>query len=437
MFGKKQKTSHHGISNDFRDRCATLKLLLINYVIENHPGAIEIQMDSLVDELGGATESDVTHAIDAAIHETRFANGEHILDRFVANHDDLREDDAKLVLSWRDWLFGVFRVTSSDGSVADSINLVDGLEYRLVATEDSLEVKRALRRGGYIVSRIVPIENNWMISGEQQLLEKGDERLAYGLAGQLAQKSPRLFFRNPANLALAREQLQDEYRRFLADFGAPWIMGTWDVIQDHWRRFTLAKADEEFKVRGEKLLGLPSEMRNAETVGLIFDPEGGMFFLEDFGQFLAALNDPGRLSNPAIRSTVHGYLTEHGVAPRIFELVWQRRPAQLNSLLGALLGQSEFDWGRLGEDCLREHNPLFLDQPQYPGLLPLNRKQVEGIRYLQEQQALAEAEEMSAVVNHLNSTDLIRKGTKTTNETARNKKRKSKLAKQSRKRNRR
>ncbi len=436
MFGKNGNNPFQGISDEFLDQCAALKSLLVKYVIENYRESLDFQVDRLVDEFDAVTEGDMTHVIDAAIHETRFPNGEHILERFVADHDELSDEEIKLLLSWRDWLVGVFKVTSSDGPVVDSINLVDDLEYRLVATSDSQETRRALRRCGFIVSRIVPVENSWMISGEQRVLAKDEEALAYGLAAELAQKSPRLFFRNPANLAMARENLQDEYERFLEEFGAPWVMGTWDVIQDRWRSFTLAKASEEFKGRGKRFLSLPTELRDAETVGMIFDPDGGLFFLEDFGLFLAALNDPASVRKSTIRSTVSGYLTGQGVSPIIFELVWRQRPAQLNALLGALLGQPDFDWARMGEACLREHNPLFLNEPRYPGLLPLNSKQVEGFRYLRERQALAEAAERLAMASHLDNADLIRKGTKTTKETPRKAKRKLKMAKNARKRNR-
>ena len=437
MFGKKQKAFLHGVSSEFLDRYAALKLQLVNYVIENHHEALEFQADRLVDEFSTLTDHDMTLAVDAAIYETRFSDGDHILDRFVAEHDDLCDEDVNLLLSWRDWLVGVFRVTSSDGPVVDSINLIDDLEYRLVATNNSPETRRALKRSGFIISRIVPVGYGWMISGEQRLLARNEEMLAYGLAAELAQKSPRLFFRNPANLALAREHVRDEYERFLEEFGAPWIMGTWDVIQDRWRKFTFAKAHEEFKSRGEQELRLPAELRDAETVGMIFDPDGGMFFLADFGLFLAALNDPARVKEPTIHSTVNGYLTDPGVSPVIFELVWRRHSAKLNTLLGCLLGQPDFDWARMGEGCLRKHNPLFLDEPRYPGLLPLNSQQVEGLRYMQEQQVLRETAEMSAMASHLDAADLTGKGTKTTNESPRKTKRKRKMVQKARKRNRR
>jgi len=134
---------------------------------------------------------------------------------------------------------------------------------------------------------------------------------------------------------------------------------------------------------------------------------------------------------------VHGYLTDQGVAPVIFELVWRQRPAQLNALLGALLDQPDFEWDSMGDACLREHNPMFLDEPRYPGIMPLNSKQVEGFRYLREQQTLAETAEMSATASSLDNADLIRKGTKTTKETPRKTKRKRKMVKKARKRNRR
>lgn len=437
MFGKMQPSPFDGIPDEFLERCAALKQQLVDDVIENHREAVEIQLRRQADRDTKMSDLSMLHAIDAAIHETRFSNGDHLLERFVANHGDLSKQDVSLVLSWRDWIVGVFRVTGGDGRVVDSINLVDDLEYRLVATNDSLETRRALRRGGFIVSRIVPVEDCWMISGDQRILDADDEVFAFGLAAELAQDSPGLFFRNPANLAQAREHLRDEYERFLFEFGAPWVMGTWDVIQDCWRKFTFAKAVEEFKSLGEQSISLPAELRDAETVGMIFDPDGGVFFLAEFALFLAALNDPASVKKPTFHAVVYGYLTEPGVSPIIFELAWRQQPEQLNALLGCLLGRPEFDWARMGEDCLREYNPSFLDEPRYPGVLPLNSKQVEGLRSLHEEQARWEAAELLPTEAAVHIADLTGKGTKTTNQTPRRNKRKRSMQRNARKRNRR
>ncbi len=294
-----------------------------------------------------------------------------------------------------------------------------------------------------------------MVSGCQRFVDKDEAKVAYGISGHLAQASPRFFFRNPANLALARKQVQGQYPCFLERFGLPWIMGTWDVIQDCWREFALSSAVGEFQEPRNQVLSLPAYLREAETIGMICDPDNGVFFLEEFGLFLAALHDPARLKNRLIRKTVFDYLTESDVAPAIFGIVWRHRPAQLNALLGTLLHRPDFDWARMGEDCLREYNPEFLEKPRYPGLVPLSEQQVEGLRYLEDWRGLedwhvlenwdileeswmsAETAELLDGEYEFGPVDLTRKGTKATNMTPPKRKRKRKKAKQARRRNRR
>lgn len=333
------------------------------------------------------TDIEFRNAVEGVIDEKRLPDGETVIDRFVRETPDLSARDAEIVLGWRDSIIGVFRLEQSNGPVADAVNLVDGLEYRLVANNDTREIRRALSGRGFIISRIVSLLDAWMFSGGQTLLPASEKRAAYGLAAKMALKSPRLFFRNPGNLENALDSEKKKHHRFVRHFGAPWIMGAPEQIEHRWREFMLPDVEDSNAEKSNEMFCLPPSLQKAETVGMVHDPREGFYFLRDFGVFMDALRFPEKARERKAREVLLGYLEEPGVSPAIFSLAAVERPDQLNALLATLLDRPGFDWARDGEECLREHNPGFLDQPRFPSTLSLNDNMVDGLRFVNERAA--------------------------------------------------
>jgi len=201
----------------------------------------------------------------------------------------------------------------------------------------------------------------------------------------VAERSPKMFFRNPRNLERAWEAEREQHRRFREMFGAPWVVGTPEVIEEKWRDFMRAKLAPEAASRVSEMCRLSPDVRSHRTVGMIHYAKEGLLFLEEFGGFLDALQDPSRLAPGNNAHIVMGYLESPGVSPVVFDLAFEERPEQLNRMLAVLLDRPGFDWGVDREACLRRHNPDFLDEPRLPGTLPLDHKLIEGLQHLHEQ----------------------------------------------------
>lgn len=354
----------------------------MDFVQDRFVQEIRTRTREIADNPRHPNDEDVLLATDDVIHGSRLRDGRHLIELFV-EEVDLTADDAEIVLGWRDAFFGMFRLGARNLDVVTTTNLVDDLEYRLFATQDSPAVRAALSPGGYLVSRVVPVQDLWMVSGGQRVIPRRLKRLAFGMAAEFAQNEPSVFFRNPKNLEKARAMDRKQSERFVEMFGAQWIVGTPDEVERRWREFmTRDLPDRESASRLAATMVLPRQVRGAKTVGLIADPEEGIYFLVDFGVFLDALHDPESARKRKTRKVVLGYLEEDSVSPAIFDLIARHRPEQLNQMFAVALGRPGFEWNRDGKAVLAAHNPEFLAAPRFPSSLPMSDELLDGLRYV-------------------------------------------------------
>ncbi|WP_141576275.1 hypothetical protein [Actinomadura sp. WMMA1423] len=155
-------------------------------------------------------------AIEDFLFTHRLPNGSRVVERFVAEHRDLEEQDKALVLGWLDNVQGMFEIMEpygDDGIIA--YNHVDELTYRVRSNMGPKGVE-SLTPGTIVIGGIVPVGAEWMISGTPMAFaaEQADDVLA-GLP-EIVMRYPARAFRNPEILARARE-LQDEQRRAFID----------------------------------------------------------------------------------------------------------------------------------------------------------------------------------------------------------------------------
>lgn len=390
--------------SELLDFLAEIKRKLVGFVSEAYANDVRAQL-ATQSRNEPITESAIKNAIETVIYDKRFKNGETVIDRFVSESSELSPREAAIVLGWRDSLFGVFHLERGSGPIAESVNLVDDMRYRLVTNNDIPEVRRMLRSRGFLLSRIVPVLDAWMLSGGQTILKASEKKVAYGMAAEMAQQAPHLFFRNPKNLEKALDVEEKRYQRFVDHFGAPWIVGTAREIENRWYEFMLPDAEESIAKETKEMLRLPRSLHKAKTVGMIQDPREGQYFLEDFGIFLDALHDPSKAKERQIREVLFGYLEDPSVSPCIFSLASKERPDRLNEMLAQLLDHQNFDWDRDGEDYLRKHNPQFIERPRIPSTLPLNNDLVDGLKYLKERDAAKASAGKASIVDEMIADD--------------------------------
>jgi hypothetical protein len=363
------------------DMCGSLKQKLVAFVQANYTQ--EIRTNPAIGTKTTFSQGDITRATESVLYEYRHKNGDTVIDRFVQQSSQLSPQQKEIVDGWKTSFWGVFKLHDSSGQGVDAVNLVDDLKYRLVSNTNTLEVRRMLRGKGFVMSRIVPLFDAWMFSGTQQTMSASENRMAYGFAAQLAQSYPHLFFRNPINLERSIEREKQNYLHFVERFGAPWIVGKAGEIEKQSKEFMFPDDSEMIPADVDEMVALPKVLHRAKTVGMICDPKEGMYFLEEFGEFLDALHNPANAKRRKTRNLLLGYLEGTGVSPAVFSFVAEERPEASNRMMAELLSHPGFTWEKDGEACLRRYNPEFVEHPRYPGTILLNDKLMDGLKYLQ------------------------------------------------------
>jgi len=132
-------------------------------------------------------------------------------------------DRAGMVLGWRDVVEGIFEVRGRDGAAYVMENLIDDLTYR-VRSNTGTGVFRQIPRRSVVITRLVPIGDEWLISGATNVFPARYRAELYRAAAEQAIRSPELGFRNPDMLARAWELQRADRKRFVRLFGADLIV---------------------------------------------------------------------------------------------------------------------------------------------------------------------------------------------------------------------
>lgn len=371
-------TTTHPATDDLTallSRCARLKESVVEFAGNNYRAEIQAKLAARKQSVSTMSQWDVAGSIDDVIHE-KDDEGHSLLDDFAQSAPNLSDEDRAIVLGWRESLWGIFEVHSHQGAVLQTTNLVDSLDYRLVGTSQDPKLFASLSRPGFLLTRIDQLGDLWMISGMQSLVKPSDRPIAFGMAARLALEKPALFFRNPVNLENGRAADRAAHERFVAHVGAPWIIGTPSEVERRNNELLASHAAPS----STPLFRLPSELQEAETVGLFSDPIEGMLLFPHAGSLMRALEDPAALDDEEIREVVLDYLDTPGSSPAILRLLAQHRPSQLDAMMARLLDRPGFGWERDGEALLRERNPSFLQRVILPSQLPMRGELLEGAK---------------------------------------------------------
>lgn len=168
-----------------------------------------------------ADEHELTNFIDRFALQHRLPDGHTVVEHFVAARPDLATREQDMLLGWRDVVEGIFEIGRRDGDALVAVNLIDEMRYRLHSNMGPSTLTR-FPRGHFLITRIVPIGDDWLLSGAQAVLPKAHRKEILRIAAEQAVQHPELIFRNPERLARAWELQRWEQERFIQFFGATW-----------------------------------------------------------------------------------------------------------------------------------------------------------------------------------------------------------------------
>jgi hypothetical protein len=216
------------------------------------------------------------------------------------------------------------------------VGLVDELPYR-VRSNTGPAVFRRMPRGSFLIARLVPVGDEWMLSGPTSVLPPAERDVAYRLALTMALRTPQAVFRNPEKLALTWERQRAERERFIRFFGADLVVVPGDQAQERLNAFCTfcregalrAAASGRSRGRGNAvgpLVELPPDLVESQTVALIHDDTDGLGFYAEFGLVEEAFANPDLVRRRRWQEQVLCFLHDDSVEPMVLRRLADRDP---------------------------------------------------------------------------------------------------------------
>lgn len=340
----------------------------------------EVLREHLPDGFVG-DESELVTALDHFLLQHELRGGKTVVERFVDGRPDLPEHERELLLGWRNVVEGIFEVQGRDGDALVVENLVDELTYRVYSNMGP-SVFRPLKRGGFMIGRLVPVGPEWLISGVFACCPKRDRAAIHRVAYEMTMRHPERAFRNLDKLARAQQLQKTHHDRFLRFFGADFIVIPGAQLTERMRSFYTFCRDQavaELAASGNQPKDLPFHHSDypaglvaSDSVAVTHDEVEGMGVYAEFGMIEEAFDDPTLLRHPDYRRRVRDYLDDPTVSPLLFVRMAARDPERTNLVFRKLLGRKHFDWAIDGERLMRRRKSHHFEQPHLPRIVPIS-----------------------------------------------------------------
>lgn len=306
-----------------------------------------------------ADDDEAALFVDGFLLGHRLSDGRTPVERFVRARGDLPRGDRDLMLGWVDPLESVFEAGERDGETLSALNLVDELTYE-VRSNMGLEGLAPLTPGTIMAVRLVPVLDQWMITGPLIALPAAEAEPLLRIAAQRAATHLEGDCRNPRHREIALQMTQERRAAFVAYFGSDLVVVPGAefarVLEGYWDA-----TGAEAVVRHP----IPADLAAAGTVGLIFDAEDGLGYYEEFGLLRSAFTEE-MPSRPAL-SLVRSYVESPATSPLPVQRCVAAHPDRADAVVGAALGRRGFSWARDGEALLRRYKPDYHGRP-HPGV---------------------------------------------------------------------
>jgi hypothetical protein len=315
---------------------------------------------------------------DCFVLEHKLPSGRTVVEEFVAAHPQLAEPEREMLLGWQDVVQGPFEVQRRDGQALVAESLVDDLTYR-VRSNMGPAVFRQMPRRSFIIARLVPVGDEWMLSGPTSVLRATERDIAYELALDMSMRAPEAVFRNPEKLARAWEQQRADRERFIRFFGADLVVVPGEQAQERLNAYYRFCREEILGPEPDGLprgasVELPPDLIDADTVALIYDEKDGLGFYAEFGLVEEAFAKPDLLRRRRWREQSLSYLHDDSVEPMVLRRLADRDPDKASAVFRRLLKRPRFDWNRDGEELMREVKPGYYVRPPRPRVSPLGER---------------------------------------------------------------
>ncbi|MET3923869.1 hypothetical protein [Arthrobacter sp. UYEF20] len=295
-------------------------------------------------ERGGEGQDQWAQAVELLLYYPDQDGREPLLERYLRTNKNIGPEDRLVYESWRDRnVLGVFHVDARKGARLGL--LIDEMDYPAYATAGA-EAISVVQRGGYILTRLVPIGDIWTISGTMRLFGPRDLPAVKTLAASLLKRFPTLAFHNPEKAEQARRIVGKHHTVFLDIFGAHIVSGTGSGIIAAYRSFLDAcseasvaeNPDAAARVTPAEQLApddsFPPELAESGDVALYHHPVMGVSFLVGYGQVEAAHRTPPADAEDPAAEVLRGYVEDSTIPAYVLEDLAAKYPDTVDGAYG-------------------------------------------------------------------------------------------------------
>ena len=369
--------------DELLDRAGNLKAALVDYA--SSPGFARRLSQAMSDVAGrgGGGRDQWAQAVEMLLYYSDQDGREPLLERYLRTNKNIESKDRLVYESWRDRnVLGVFRVDARQGARLGLHNLIDEMDYATYATVGA-EAISVVQRGGYVMTRLVPIGDIWTISGTMSLFGPRELPAARVLAASLLKRFPDLVFRNPAKVEQARRIVGKHHSIFLEVFGSQIVSGTGAEIIASYHRFLDACSeasvpdhpDAAARVTAAEELApddsFPPELAGSGDVALYHHPVRGVSFLVHYGRVAAAHRTPPADAEDPAAEALRGYVEDTTIPAYVLEDLAAKYPETVDAAYRAALSSPGFRWEHDGAALLRRHKPDSGREADLPGVSPV------------------------------------------------------------------
>lgn len=358
-------------------RSVTLKRELLDYAQKpRFDRAFRQEIRARFGQVVVADEGELSNFFDWFIQQHHLHDGRTIIDLFVEAHPELPDAEREFLLGWRDIREGVFEVTGRDGTLLHTVNLVDDLPYRIRSNTDEAIFDR-MPVGSYVGSRIVPVHDDWLLSGATAHYPADNPARACSAAVRLAIEQPALVFHNPQRLAHAWDLQRAQHEAFVAHFGSDEVTLGVDEFDKAMRGYWDAYS-------GKPGTAPPTDVHwfhdTTETIGVIYDQHTGLGMYADYAIAEQAFADPDLIRRRRYKETIKAYLHDDGVDPVPLRRLAARYPHNVDRVLRSATGKPALTWHQHGEGLMREHKAKWYASNHLPWVTVLSDRLAAHVR---------------------------------------------------------
>nr|WTB32403.1 hypothetical protein OG781_25650 [Streptomyces sp. NBC_00830] len=327
-------------------------------------------------------EGEAVRIMDRFILRYRLPDGSTVVDRFVSERRDLTAVDQEMLLGWRDPVEGIFEMQRKEGDAVVLLNLVDDLVYRAYSNVGRAAF-RGVSRGGFLHACLVPVhsaDGAWLVSGAMASYPRSSATEIAQAALGLATSRPELVFRNPEKIEQGWQRMREDRAAFIEFCGSDELVLPPAQVEDrlnayYRHRQETAVTGQPDRARGGRLpgpdlpfFGLPRDLADSDTVGVIYDEVDGLNFYAEYGMLQNLFSDLALAGRGRHLDLLRTYLREESITPLPIRRLAAAHPETADAVFRKLLKKPGFTWSEHGEILLRRRKPWYYESEPRPGV---------------------------------------------------------------------